>query len=62
MTVPDARDVPIQPIKIISTKEIGYVCATIICVVMLATDGITALIVSGTIAGGMAGVELGKRW
>lgn len=62
MTLPDVRDMEISPPRLLTTKDIGYICATIICLAMLASDGITALIAAGSIASGMIGIEIGKKW
>ena len=60
MTTPDMRDSGIEPpIKPIGAKEVGYVCATIIILAMLAKDGVIALSAASAVAGAMVGIEFG---
>lgn len=46
----------------ISLREIGYICATLIVIAMLIKDGLIALSAAAAIAGGMTGIEIGRKW
>lgn len=70
MTVPDMRDTPfaqemadfvqLEAVKM-QREVVGYVCATVICVVMLLNDGIIALTAAGSVAGTLAGITVARR-
>lgn len=61
MTVPDVRDMGIDinhdlQMARASNLKYGYVCATVICIAMLITDGTVAFYTASAVACTVAGV------
>ena len=64
-TIPDIRALPFDEDvfekKYIDQSAIGYVCATIICCVMLYFDGAVAVACAAGVAGSIAGISATRR-